>query len=83
MLKNITFSAEEEAIKAAREYAALAGKPLNVLIREVLEEFAQKRQQEEGKKRVQAFRETQKMIQISFEGERMPTREERNERRPS
>ncbi len=82
MLKNITFSAEEETIKAAREYAALTGKPLNVLIREVLEEFAQKRQQEEGKKRVAAFRETQRLFEnLNFSmGEKL-TREEMNERR--
>ena len=56
MLKNITFSAEEKTIKAAREYAALHGKTLNVLVREILEEYAQKKQQEEGKERVAAFR---------------------------
>ena len=83
MLKNITFSAEEATIKAAREYAALHGKTLNVLVREILEGYAQKKQQEEGKERVTAFRELQKTIQFSFEGGLMPNREERNERRPS
>ncbi len=78
MLKNITFSAEEEIIEAARARARAEKTTLNEEFRRWLEDYARKKAQ--GEERVAKFRETmEKLRHIEWDG-RKYTREEMNER---
>jgi len=78
MLKNITFSAEERVIEAARARARAEKTTLNEKFRDWLEAYA--REETEGEKRVAKFRETmRKLSHIEWDGRKL-TRDELNER---
>ena len=78
MLKNITFSAEEKIIEAARARARAEETTLNEKFRRWLEDYAREKAQGEG--RVAKFREAmEKLSHIAWDG-RKYTREEMNER---
>ena len=79
MLRNITFSAEESAIAAARTLAKQENTTLNAVFREWLEEYTKKKQDKERKARVRAFRELMKKLSYVEPGRKF-TREEMNER---
>ncbi|MBL8240938.1 MAG: hypothetical protein JNM66_26190 [Bryobacterales bacterium] len=75
MLKNITFSVEEEVIAKARAEAKAQGKTLNDMFREWIKTFAET---EERRKHIMTAFELLKDMDLS--GPKM-TREEMNERR--
>jgi hypothetical protein len=79
MLKNITLSAEERHIAAARKRASEQNTTLNAEFRKWLESYA--RDREEGEERVRAYRELMERIEKSgASGGRKFTRDEMNER---
>ena len=74
-MRNITFAADEQMIKQAREQAEADGSSLNEQFRLWLESYARKRQAERA-------RETMKRIGgYASSGGRKFTRDEMNERR--
>jgi hypothetical protein len=78
MLKNITFSAEDALIEAARARARQEDTTLNEKVREWLEAYARK--ETEGERRVAAFREAMEKLKHIDSGGRKYTRDEMNER---
>jgi hypothetical protein len=78
MLKNITLSADETLIEAARIRAVNEKTTLNAEFRRWLESYARTR--EEGEKRAQAFRETMGKLRGKIVTGRKFTRDEMNER---
>ena len=75
MTKNITFSADEDLIEAAREAARAEGTTLNEQFRLWLEQYARQR-------RAQKFDEFMEQIKGKYSsGGRKFTRDEMNERR--
>jgi hypothetical protein len=80
MLKNITLSAEERHIEAARKRAGEQNTTLNAEFRKWLESYAADR--EEGAERVRRYRELMERIERSgvSSGGRKFTRDEMNER---
>lgn len=75
MLKNITFSADDQLIEAARAVARAGNTTLNEQFRLWLEQYARQR-------RVQQFEELMAEINGKYgSGGRRFSREERNERR--
>lgn len=72
-MKNITFSAQEELIEAARQQAASQGTTLNELFREWLQQYSA------GDKAVQRWRAAKKRLSYVNAGRKF-TREEMNER---
>jgi hypothetical protein len=77
MLKNITLSAEERHIEAARQRAREQNTTLNAEFRKWLESYARAR--EEGEERARRFRELVARTKASSGGRKF-TREEMNER---
>lgn len=74
-MKNITFTADERLIEAAREQAAADNTTLNSQFRQWLEQYGRKRQAARAK-------ETLSRLQKKYSsGGRKFTREEMNERR--
>jgi hypothetical protein len=79
MLKNITLSAEERHIEAARKRASEQNTTLNAEFRKWLESYA--RDREEGEERARRFRELVESTRDQFSsGGRKFTRDEMNER---
>ncbi len=78
MLKNITFSADENLIREARRQAALHHTTLNALFREWLAAYVAE-DQAEREERVRQYQELMARLGLRFE--RKYTREEMNERR--
>ncbi len=78
MLKNITLSAEETLIEAARARARAEKTTLNEKFRRWLEEYAL--DEEEGELRAAAFRETMEKLKHVSTGGRKFTRDDMNER---
>jgi hypothetical protein len=78
MLKNITFSADDSLIEAARARARQEDTTLNEKFREWLEGYVQK--ETEGERRVAAFRELMEKLKHIDSGGRKFTRDEMNER---
>jgi FMN phosphatase YigB (HAD superfamily) len=75
MTKNITFSADETLIEAAREAARAQGSTLNEQFRLWLEQYARQRQ-------AQKFEELMAQVKGKYSsGGRKFTRDEMNERR--
>ncbi len=75
MTKNITFSADEDLIEAAREAARAQGTTLNEQFRLWLEQYARQR-------RAQKFEELMEQVKGKYSsGGRKFTRDEMNERR--
>lgn len=74
-MKNITLSAEEHWIEAARARARAEQTTLNEQFRIWLEDYAQR-----GRKADQAMDLVERMRGYVRVGERMPTRDEMNER---
>lgn len=78
MLKNITFSADENLIREARRQAALENTTLNALFREWLEQYVA----QDGTAQDAASRQFNELIgRLGFRFDRKYTREEMNERR--
>lgn len=73
-MKNITFTAEEDLIQAAREQAAAEGSSLNEQFRRWLEQYARKRQA------AKALESIDRMRAYVRTGGRKFTRDEMNER---
>lgn len=73
-MKNITFTAEEDLIQAAREQAAAEGSSLNEQFRRWLEQYARKRQA------ARALDSIDRMRAYVRTGGRKFTRDEMNER---
>lgn len=78
MLKNITFSAEESVIEAARARARAEKTTLNEKFRGWLEDYA--REEGEGELRAEAFRRTMEKLRHVSSGGKKFTRDEMNER---
>lgn len=78
MMKNITFSAKDELIEAARAQAKKENKSLNDLFREWLDDYVEQEEAEQRKQRADAFLES--VRRFSFKSDRKYTREEMNER---
>lgn len=77
-MKNITLSADERLIEAARQRARCGNTTLNAEFRRWLERYAQQDGQRE--QRVQAYRRLMEALSaVSTDGERF-TRDEMNER---
>ena len=74
-MKNITFTAEESLIEAAREQARAVQTTLNEQFRHWLEQYARKRQA------AQAVEVMDRMGKYVASGGHAPTRDELNERR--
>jgi hypothetical protein len=74
-MKNITFTAEESLIEAAREQARAEQTTLNEQFRQWLEQYARKRQA------ARAVEVIDRMGQYVATGGHTPTRDELNERR--
>lgn len=74
-MKNITFSADEQVIEAAREQAAADNTTLNEQFRAWLEQYARRRQA------ARAIAVAERISAYADSGGRRTTREERNERR--
>jgi len=82
MLRNITLSAEESTIAAARERARQEHTTLNAMFREWLMRYAEQdkqRKNREGEARVRAFRELMKRLEYVQPGRKF-SRDELNER---
>jgi hypothetical protein len=78
MLKNITFSADEKVIEAARARARAEETTLNEKVRLWLEDYG--REEAEGESRVAAFKKVMDDLRHVSSGGRKFTREEMNER---
>ncbi len=78
MIKNITFSAKDELIEAARRQAKNDNKSLNDLFREWLDNYVSVQKAEQHKRWVEAFKRS--VEKSSFKSDRKYTREEMNER---
>ncbi len=78
MLKNVTFSADEKVIEAARARARAEKTTLNEKVRLWLEDYA--RQEAEGERRAAEFQEVMENLKHVSSGGRRYTREEMNER---
>ncbi len=78
MLKNITFSAEETVIEAARARARAEKTTLNEKFRGWLEDYA--REEHERERRAEAFRRTMEKLRHVSSGGKKFTRDEMNER---
>ncbi len=78
MLKNITLSADELLIEAARARARAEKTTLNEKFRHWLEDYA--RDEAGGERRATAFRETMEKLKHVSTGGRKFTRDEMNER---
>lgn len=78
-MKNITLSAEEELIAAARQYAKKHQTTLNDLYRAWLENYVKKQSIAERDKRLKAFRESLQRVNY-VKLERKYSREEMNQR---
>lgn len=78
MLRNITLSAEDKLIEAARKRASEQNTTLNAEFRKWLEDYA--RTKEEGRERVRRFREMLTKLEGKVEVGRKLTRDEMNER---
>ncbi len=74
-MKNITLSADEKWIEAARERARAEHTTLNTEFRRWLQDYAH------SAERVRRYDEVMKKLRGSIDIARMPTREERNARR--
>lgn len=74
MTRNITFSADEQLIEAAREAARAEGSTLNEQFRLWLESYARRRQAD------QALAVMERISQYAASGGRRFTRDEMNER---
>jgi hypothetical protein len=79
MLKNITFSADDALIEAARALARAEKTTLNEKVRGWLEAYV--RDKTEGERRVAAFRDVMEKLKHIDSGGRKFTRDEMNERR--
>jgi hypothetical protein len=77
MLKNITFSAEESVIEAARARARAEKTTLNEKFRGWLEDYA--REEGEGERRAAALREVMEKLKHVSSGGKKFTRDEMNE----
>jgi hypothetical protein len=73
-MKNITLSAEEQLIEAARARARAENTTLNDQFRRWLAEYAHARE------RMQRYDEVMRSLKGKFKVGRMPSREEMNER---
>lgn len=78
MMKNITFSAKDELIEAARKQAKNEDKSLNDLFRQWLDDYVAQEEAELRKRRAEAFLKS--VQKCSFKSDRKYTREEMNER---
>jgi hypothetical protein len=78
MLKNITFSAEEEIIEAARARARAEKTTLNEKVRGWLEDYA--RDKAEGEKRLSRHLDLMERLSHISTGGRKFSRDEMNER---
>jgi hypothetical protein len=74
-MKNITFTADERLIEAAREQAAADNTTLNEQFRQWLEQYARKRQAARAMKTLSRLQKTYSSAGRKF------TRDEMNERR--
>jgi hypothetical protein len=79
MLKNITLSADDALIEAARARAQSDKTTLNEQFRRWLEAYAQ--EETEGERRAAAFRDVMENLNHVSSGGRTFTRDEMNERR--
>jgi len=79
--KNITLSADERLIKAARERANREHTSLNSEFRRWLEQYAKKADEDARKRRVQEFNALVDQLSESIQINRKYTRDELNERR--
>ena len=75
-MRNITFSADEHLIEAAREQALAEGSTLNEQFRRWLDQYARKRQA------ARALAVMDRIGQYASSGGKTFTREQRNERKP-
>lgn len=75
MLKNITFSVEEEVIAKAREAAKNENTTLNELVREWIEQYAGRQERRQALEKM-----FDKLKDLDLSGPKL-TREEMNERR--
>lgn len=73
MLKNITFSAEEELIKKAREQARAEKSTLNNVFRRWLKQYVDR------KKAVEEYEQVMESLKLVYPGRKF-TRDEMNER---
>lgn len=76
-MKNITLSADENLIAAARETAADEGTTLNARFREWLEDYVRRKRKRNAEEAMELIRELRARVRT---GGRKFTREEMNER---
>jgi len=80
-VKNITLSADDRLIKAAREQANREHTSLNSEFRRWLEQYAQKADKDARKRRVREFNALVDQLSESIQIDRRYTRDELNDRR--